>query len=118
MELHARDLAPLHDRAEWLTVFRDGDGIRRDRRDEAVRKVHLRAGRHAVDDRRVALQRDGVPSDVRNLDRWRLGRSLCATVFCAALEPIAAAGQDAETRAAGRLLAPFEEPLHAETDAE
>jgi hypothetical protein len=105
MELNAGDVAALNDRGERLAVLGDGDGIRRDRRDVAVGEVDLRARADACHNRRLALDRQTVPADMRNLERG------CA-------EPVAGAWQQAEARALGRLFAAAEQPLKPQADAE
>src|SRR3954470_18563831 len=57
MKLHAADVPALHDRRERFPVLGDRDTIAGDRRDVAVREVHLRAALDAVRDRR-SLARD------------------------------------------------------------
>src|SRR5438105_14516130 len=109
MELHAGDVPSLHDRRERLAVLGDRRGVAGDRRDVAVREVHLRPRLDAFEDRSLdALDREAVPADVRNLDAATAVRS----------EAKALPRQQTETPQVGRFVAAFEQPLHAEADAQ
>jgi hypothetical protein len=68
MELHASHLRALHDGGKRLAVFCDGRRVAGDRCNIAVREVHLRLVGNAVKNRRLALQRESIPADVRDLD--------------------------------------------------
>ena len=75
MELHAGDVAALHDGGERLAVLGDGDGVAGHRRDVAVREVDLRAvGARRRRSTSSRCERQAVPADVRNLDRSGCGR--------------------------------------------
>ena len=87
-------------------MARLGDSIRRHRGDVAVGEIDLRPIGYAIGNRVVAPPLEHVPADVRNLERESPAQSE------------ATATQDTEPGAAGRLVAAFVQPLHAETDAE
>src|SRR4051812_9942399 len=81
MELHTRDVTALHDRRERLAVFGDGGRLAGDRRHIAVGEVHLRALRHAFEDRCfAALDVETVPPDVRHLHNWITVRPKADTI--------------------------------------
>src|SRR5580765_9083521 len=109
MELHAADAAALDDGRKWLAVFADGYRVARDRRHEAVREIHLRFRRHAGHDCPVALEAQAVPTHMRDFER--------PAASIDARQAPATSRQDAEPGAVSRLVAAFEQPLHAEADA-
>ena len=99
MKLHTGHVRALHDGGERPAVFRDGNGIARERCDEAVGEVHLRVSRDAVHDRIGPSNVQRVPSDVRNLDRRAVH---------IAWQPIALTREHAEPGGGRRLIAALE----------
>src|SRR3989441_2004000 len=75
VKLDAGNLPVLHDGGELLAVLGDGDRVAGHRCHVAVREIHLRAGRDAVHDRCLALDRETIPPHVRNLHMVRLTAS-------------------------------------------
>src|SRR5262245_40282375 len=95
MELHAGDVAALHDRRERFPVLGHRRRGASDRSDIAVREVHLRAIVDAVEDRGVrASDRQAVPPDVWNLDGHGGRRGRPFSRFAARAEPVAASRQE------------------------
>src|SRR5205085_12295086 len=109
MKLDAGDLSTLNDRRKDFAVFRRRHRVFGDRRDVAVREIHLGARLDAIDDRACAVRVDAVPADVRHFDVTLGGRWS---------QPPARAGEIAESGKVRCFLARLIEPLHALTDPE
>src|SRR5258707_8836123 len=85
------------------------DRVARQWRNVAVCEIHLGVLRHSLRDRPFAAALEAVPADVRDLQ----GRARASWS-----QPSAGSGQQAEAWNIGSLFAVFEQPLHAQTDAE
>ena len=107
MELHAAHVRLFDDGRERVAVHRDGARGAGHGRGVRVREVHVGAIVQPFEQRRLAADAERIPPDVRDLQ--------CARAI---VEPRAAAVQHREPARARRLLASFEQPLHAEADPE